>query len=120
VHLLIGGVPKAALQIAFEVRLSRSERGSHKPVTAPQIAASELQNTLSYIAKLKAQNRVEFIGSDGRPRRRSNDMRSSDKLNWLRCMATMPITHAIQFGGLAEPLTSRFTHLEMATMLGEI
>lgn len=120
VHLLIGGIPKAALQIAFEVRQPRSERGRHKPINAPQIAASQLQNTLSYITKMKAENRVEFVGSDGRSRRRSNDMRASDKLNWLRCMATMPVTHAIQFGGFAEPLTSRFTHLEMATMLGEI
>ncbi|MBX4918354.1 hypothetical protein HJA76_01235 [Rhizobium bangladeshense] len=120
VHLLIGGVPKAALQIAFDVRQPRSERGRHKPVRAPQIGESQLQNILSYLTKMKAQDRVEYLRSNGKTNRISNRMAPAEEVEWLRCMATVPITHMIQFGGFAEPITSRFAHREMATMLGEM
>jgi hypothetical protein len=118
-HLLVGGVPKPALQLAFAVRLPRSERGRHKPVRTHLIPKSELHNLVSYLTKMRAQDRVQFTGSDGRSYRKSYDMRAANEAHWVRCMATIPITHAVQFGGFVEPFTSRFTHLEMATMLGE-
>ncbi|WP_165448662.1 hypothetical protein [Rhizobium leguminosarum] len=120
VHLLVGGVPKAALKSAFRVRLPRAVRGRDKPVKVSPIHKSEIGNLLGYLTKMKAQDRVQYIGSNGRPNRSSNRMPAAEFAEWLRCMATMPIARTIQFGGFAEPITSRFLHLEMATIIGEM
>ncbi|MGO8397927.1 hypothetical protein ACC783_06110 [Rhizobium ruizarguesonis] len=120
VHLLIGGVPKTALMKAFRVRLHSSMRGRDKPVKILPALKYELGNLLGYLTKIKAQDRVQYIGSNGRPNRSSNRMPAAEFAEWLRCMATMPIAQTIQFGGFAEPITSRFLHLEMATMIGEM
>lgn len=120
VHLLLGGAPKAALKGAFRVRLPLSMRGRDKPVKIFPVPRSELGNLLGYLTKIKAQDRVQYIGSNDRPNRSSNRMPAAAFTEWLRCMATMPIGQTIQFGGFAEPITSRFLHLEMATITGEM
>ncbi len=119
-HVLIGGVPKSALKAAFRVRLPRAARGRDKPVKAPSVPASEIGNILGYLTKMKAQDRVEFVRSDGRRDRAPNRMPLEQEILWLRCMAAMPITQVIQFGGFTESITSRFTHRQMATMIGEM
>ncbi|WP_165417423.1 hypothetical protein [Rhizobium ruizarguesonis] len=120
VHLLIGGVPEQALKRAFHVRLPVSMRGRDKPVKVLPVPRSELGNLLGYITKIKAQDRVQYMGSNGRPNRGSNRMPAAHCTEWLRCMASMPIAQTIQFGGFAEPITSRFIHAEMATIAGEM
>lgn len=119
-HLVVGGVPKADLKRALRVRLSRAARGRDKPLKVRALPAGEIGNVLGYLSKIKAQDRVEFVRSDGRRDRTSNRMPTEQKLLWLRCMAAMPIAQLIQFGGFAEPITPRFIHREMATLLGEL
>jgi hypothetical protein len=119
-HLLISGVPKAALKVAFGVRMPRAARVGHKPVRVQDVPYGETANVLSYITKIKAEDRVEFIRSDGRHHRNDNRMSAENFPAWLSCMAATPITHLIQFGGFAEPITSRFSRREMATMVGAI
>lgn len=119
-HLLITGVPKAALKLAFGVRMPRAARVGHKPVRVQEVPYGETANVLSYITKIKAEDRVEFIRSDGRHHRNDNRMSAEYFPAWLSCMAATPITHLIQFGGFAEPITSRFLRREMATMVKDI
>ncbi|WP_172601138.1 hypothetical protein [Rhizobium leguminosarum] len=120
VHLLIGGVAQEALKHAFHVRLPISMRGRDKPLKILPAPKSELGNLLGYLTKMKAQDRVQYLGSNGRPNRTSNRMPAAQFAEWLRCMTTIPITQAIQFGGFAEPITSRFVHAEMATIIGDM
>ncbi len=119
-HILVGGVPKHALKTAFRVRLPRSARGRDKPVKVKHVATEEVGNILGYLTKMKAQDRVQYPLSDGRRSRNPNRMPADEEAHWLRCMASVPITHLIQFGGFAEPITSRFMRLEMATMIGAL
>lgn len=119
-HILITGVPKADLKAAFNVRMPRAARGVHKPVKVIHVAPGEVANVLSYATKIKAEDRVEFVLSDGRHHRKHNRMSAEHFPAWLRCMAVTPIAHLIQFGGFAEPITSRFLRREMATMIGAI
>lgn len=117
VHLIVGGAPVEALKAAFQVRLPRGARGRDKPVRVSFIQNSELGNLLGYLTKMKAQDRVEYLGSNGRTNRASNRMRTVEANLWLRCMATLPITHAIQFGGFATSVTALFINAEMATIV---
>ncbi len=119
VHLLIGGVSSTSLRTAFHVRLPRASRGKDKPLRVDCVPTGELGNVLAYITKNKAQDRVEFTCSDGRISRQSNRMPMPQAADWVRCMATMPITKMIQFGGFAESITERFARLEMATLIGK-
>ena len=119
-HVLIGGVPEPALKAAFNVRLPRIARGRDKPISARSVSASQIGNILGYLTKMKAQDRVEFVRSDGRRDRTSNRMTLEQETLWLRCMAATPIAQVIQFGGFAESMTSRFIHCEMATMIGDM
>lgn len=120
VHILINGVPKTALKAAFRVRLPRAAKLRDKPVRVTKVRAGQVGNLLGYLTKIKAQDRVEYIGKNGRANRAPNRMPVADADQWLRCMATMPIAQTVQFGGFAEPMATRFTHLEMATIIGDL
>jgi hypothetical protein len=120
VHLLIAGVPKDALKAAFRVRLRLASRGRDKPLHVAEFQVSELGNLLGYLTKMKPQDRVEYIGSNGRTNRTTNRMPAAEADRWLHCMSTMPIAQTIQFGGFTDPMTTQFTHLEMATIIGDL
>ena len=120
VHLILAGAPIKEMRCAFEVRLPRAAKGRDKPLKISAIESCELGNLLGYLTKIKAQDRVEYSLPDERTSRTPNDMRGVPATQWLRCMATMRITKLIQFGGFNEPLTSHFTHLEMASIIGEL
>jgi hypothetical protein len=120
VHILIGRVSSAAVKAAFQVRLPRATRGRDKPLRVEAVPINQVGNLLGYLSKMKPQDRVEYIGSNGRPNRATNRMRRAEADQWLRCMATMPITWMIQFGGFANAMHSHFSHLEMATIIGEL
>ena len=119
-HILIGGVPRGSLKVAFRVRLPHGLRGRDKPVKIKPVPTSQLGNVLGYLTKVKPQDRVEFIRSDGRADRRSNRMQRKSEVRWLRHLAEIPMTQLVQFGGFADSLTSRFTHREMATLIGAL
>lgn len=120
VHILVGGIPKPALLEAFRVRQSSAVRGRDKPLTIKSVVMSELGEVLGYLTKMKAQDRVQYVRSNGKLNRSSNRMPAAEKDHWLRCMATMPIVQTIQFGGFAEPMTNQFIHFEMATIIGDL
>ncbi|MBD8685996.1 MULTISPECIES: hypothetical protein [unclassified Rhizobium] len=120
VHLIIGGAPIEKLKVAFQVRLAREARGRDKPLRIEAIPEWELGNLLGYLAKMKAQDRVQYIESNGRRNRTPNRMSTAEANLWLRCMASIPITHAVQFGGFEIPLTSRFIKAQMATIIGTL
>jgi hypothetical protein len=120
VHVIMGGASKSELKAAFKVRLPKAQRGRDKPVRVTRVKHSQLGNLLGYISKMKAQDRVEYRRDDGRHGRTTNRMPPDHELGWLRCMASVSIAHLIQFGGFAVPITSRFTHCEMATLVGEL
>ncbi|TNM66215.1 hypothetical protein [Aliirhizobium smilacinae] len=119
VHILIGGVPELALKGAFQVRLPRASKGRDKPLRVVDVPTDQLGYLLGYLTKMKPQDRVQYI-SKGRKNRNTNRMPPAEADHWLRCMATMPIAQTIQFGGFAKPVTSRFSHLEMATIIGDL
>ncbi|KQQ38293.1 hypothetical protein ASG19_04350 [Rhizobium sp. Leaf306] len=119
-HILIGGVRKAVLKAAFRVRLPRSMRGRDKPVKIKPVPPSQLGNVLGYLTKVKPQDRVEFRRSDGRLDRKSNRMPPQAEAQWLRCLALVPMTQLVQFGGFADSLSTRFSHREMATLIGAL
>lgn len=120
VHVLIGGVPKAKLFKAFQVRQPRSVRGRDKPLKIESVDKSQLGNVLGYLTKMKAQDRVQYARSNGKLNRSSNRMPAADKDHWVRCMATMPIRRTIQFGGFRNSMSDQFAHLEMASIIGDL
>lgn len=119
-HLILGGVPEVAVRAAFEVRQARAARGRAKPLRLDLIAPSEVGNLLGYITKMRAEDRVQYLDNHGRTQRGTNRMPPAEMDHWLRCMATMAIPQAIQFGGFAIPISSQFQHAKMATIIGEL
>lgn len=117
VHLIIGGPPAEKLKVAFQVRLAREARGRDKPLRIEAIPECELGNLLGYLAKMKPQDRVQYIEANGRRNRNQNRMPTAQAKMWLRCMASIPVTHAVQFGGFESSLTSRFIKAEMASII---
>lgn len=120
IHLLIVGATNAELKAAFRVRQHRSERGKAKPVRIVRVRKSRMGRILGYLSKIKAQERVEYEGEDGKRNRSTNRM-SDDKFPlWLGCMAQIPITKLVQFGGFQGRIPHHFAHLEMAALIGEL
>lgn len=120
IHLLILGATKDELRKAFKVRQHRSERGKAKPVRIVRVRKSRMGKILGYLSKIKAQERVEFIGKDDKRYRSTNRM-SADKFPlWLGCMSQIPITKLVEFGGFRERVALHFAQLEMATLIGEL
>lgn len=116
-HVLVAGSTKSQVQVSFDVRQPKAERGIYKALRIVEVPRLELGHILGYLTKRRAQTRSGYFGSDGRIRRRTNRMSDGLRRIWCDVLAEMPIRQLFAMDRSSSRLNLEFAGAEMRSLI---